>query len=108
MNSLVRGVDLIDLMEAPTRPPRGVPADVAELFERLSLEVIGRGFRRYSSRAVLHRLRWHAEIEQGRRGFKVNNHWSRPLADWFIARHPEHQEFFERRDRRDDGGDDGG
>jgi hypothetical protein len=81
-------------------PPDGIPPDVAADFERLALHVIGRGFRRYSSDAILHQLRWEHHIERGAREFKLNDHWTAPLARWFMARHPEHGKFFETRERR--------
>lgn len=83
--------------------PAGIPADVCDLFERLALEVNGRGYARYSSDAVLHRIRWHMQIERGNRAFKCNDHWTAPLARWFLARHPECRGFFELRERIDDG-----
>jgi len=79
--------------------PEGVPADICDLFEELALEVIDRGFKRYSARAILHRMRWHFQIEKGNRGFKCNDHWTPPLARWFIERHPEHEKFFELREQ---------
>lgn len=74
-----------------------IPTDVEALFERFALELIGRGFKHYSSDAILHRIRWHYHVEQGDRDFKCNDHWTSHLARWFIARHPEHKEFFELR-----------
>lgn len=74
-----------------------VPQEVRELFEHLALTVIERGWVRYSADAVLHKIRWEMQIERGNRDFKVNDHWSAPLARWFIARHPDHKLFFELR-----------
>jgi hypothetical protein len=72
------------------------------MFESLALDVAGRGFKHYSSNAVLHRLRWHFAIEQGNRDFKVNDHWSPVLSRWFLAKHPELPGFFETRECRND------
>ena len=78
--------------------PDDIPTTVCDLFERLALEVAGCGFKRYSARAVLHRLRWHFNIEKGDRGFKCNDHWTPALARWFLKRHPELAKFFELRE----------
>lgn len=80
-------------------PPAGVPADVARMFEAYAVEIAGRGFSKYSADAIGHRIRWHEQVERGNRDFKVNDHWIRPMAVWFLARHPELPEFFELRER---------
>ncbi len=84
----------------PPDPLADVPADVIALFETLSLDVARAGHPRYSSDAILHRIRWHFQIEQGRLDFKCNNNWTAPLARWFLARHPELPKFFETRERK--------
>ncbi len=87
-----------------TDPPAAdiddVPTDVRFHFERLALEVAARGFTHYSSDAILHRIRWHMQIDRGIREFKCNDHWTAPLARWFIERHPDMSEFFELRVRK--------
>ena len=74
-----------------------IPPKVFELFEKLAFEVHHRGFKRYSSDALLHRIRWHFQIEKGERDFKCNNNWTPALARWFHNRHPELTGFFETR-----------
>ena len=83
-----------------SRYPNGIPADVCDTFERFARELLDEGFERYSADAILHRVRWHWQIERGDRGFKVNNNWSAPLARWFVARYPHHSEFFAMRTRK--------
>ena len=83
--------------------PDGIPPDVCNLFERLALQIHGTGRKRYSADAILHRVRWHFDIEKNNRGFKANNNWTAPLARWFLAKHPECAGFFELRERLDDG-----
>jgi len=83
--------------------PVGVPVDVAMLFEELALDVRDAGWKRFSSDAILHRIRWYHRIERGNRGFKCNDHWTAPLARWFLARHPDMDGFFELRERINDG-----
>lgn len=92
-----RQIDFFARME--DRPPAGVPKDVAEKFEAFALDTAARGFRKYSADAIGHRIRWHEQVERGNRDFKVNDHWIRPLAVWFLARHPELPKFFELRER---------
>ena len=58
----------------------------------------GMGFKRYSARALIHRIRWHEQIERGNQEFKVNNNITPALARWFIARHPALANFFETRE----------
>ena len=77
--------------------PPGVPRDVSSLFESLALDLIAAGWAKYSARAILHRIRWHHHVERGDRSFKANNNWTPTLARWFMAKHPEHDGFFETR-----------
>jgi len=79
--------------------PEGVPEEVCLKFESLALELRGAGFRRYSADAILHRIRWHWQVERGDREFKCNDHWTAPLARWFMRRNPEAGKFFELRER---------
>lgn len=81
-------------------PPGDVPREVAELFEKLALEIRAAGYERYSADAILHRIRWHHRIEKRNREFVANDHWTAPLARWFLARHPDCEGFFELRERR--------
>lgn len=81
-------------------PPEEIPAEVSALFEQEALKVRQAGFERYSADAILHRIRWHFQVEQGQREFKCNDHWTAPLARWFLAKHPELPGFFETRERR--------
>jgi hypothetical protein len=77
--------------------PQGIPPDVCLYFEKLALDLIRDGHKRYSADGILHRVRWHWQVERGDRGFKCNNNWSAPLARWFIARNPSAKGFFETR-----------
>lgn len=77
--------------------PDGIPDDVAVMFEQLAMQINKSGFRRYSADAILHRIRWHYHIERGDREFKCNDHWTAPLARWFLDRHPALDGFFETR-----------
>lgn len=99
----------LDLLSYTPRPvyPDGVPVDVCIMFERLALDVAEAGFAHYSADAILHRIRWHHQIERGNRGFKANNNWTAPLARWFLKRNPHLPKFFELRERTEIETDDG-
>jgi hypothetical protein len=84
--------------------PKGIPEDVAKLYEKLALDVIATGRVRYSSDAILHRIRWFHHVERGDVDFKCNDHWTAPLARWFMGLHPSHAGFFETRVRKSAGG----
>lgn len=76
-----------------------IPPKVFDLFEQLALKVKHQGIPRYSADAILHRIRWHFQIERGERDFKCNNNWTPELARWFLDRHPTLNGFFETRKR---------
>lgn len=78
--------------------PLGIPHEVCDKFEEMALMLKREHhYKRYSADALLHRIRWHFQIEKGRRGFKCNNNWTAELARWFMRRHPELPRFFELR-----------
>lgn len=82
---------------SPGQYPRGIPREVCEMFDRLALDLSGRGFSHYSSDAILHLIRWHHQVERGNRTFKANDHWTAKLSRWFVDIHPELDGFFEMR-----------
>ena len=79
--------------------PDGVPPSICDIFEEFALMVASKGYKRYSARTVLHRIRWHVSIDKGERGFKCNNNWTPHMARWFLEKHPELPKFFELRER---------
>lgn len=93
---------LFDWAPAPSPfYPNGIPPDVCLSFEKLALELLAMNFKRYSADALLHRVRWHWQVERGDRGFRCNNNWTAPLARWFLDRNPQAAGFFELRERLD-------
>ena len=79
------------------------PPDVEAMFEDLAWTVWERGFDRYSSDAILHRIRWHHHVDRGDREFKCNDHWTAYLSRRFMKKYPQMNGFFEiRRLRRFD------
>jgi hypothetical protein len=81
----------------PPEYPRGIPRDVCDLFERFTFDLINRGWDRYSSDAILHRIRWHHHVDRGDREFKCNDHWTSTLSRWFMGKYPSNDGFFETR-----------
>lgn len=81
----------------PEDPLSGIPREVVTLFEKLAHQIAAQGFKRYSARAILHRIRWHYHIERGMRDFKCNNNWTPRMSRWFLDRNPHLGEFFETR-----------
>jgi hypothetical protein len=75
--------------------PPGIPEHICDKFTELSLQVKSRGFAKYSARAILHRLRWHYQIERGDIHFKINNNYSARLARWFMRMNAGTDGFFE-------------
>lgn len=73
---------------------------VRDLFDRFTMEAISSGRPHYSADAIWQRLRWHVEIEtKGRDDFKLNNNYRTYYGRRFMREHPEHDGFFETRER---------
>ncbi len=52
--------------------------EVWKLFVMFAMEVLRAGHKRYSSDAILHRIRWHSTIEvHGGKPWKLNDHFTR-------------------------------
>lgn len=81
----------------PVSYPVGIPRDVCLYFEKLALDLIRLGFKKYSADGLLHKIRWEWTVDRGDRGFKCDNCWTAALARWFLARHPDAKGFFELR-----------
>ncbi len=69
---------------------------VWELFTKYTLELIRRGFRHYSCRAIFERIRWETDQASvdGQSTFKVNNNHSSFYARWFMEVFPQYNGFF--------------
>ena len=83
----------------------GVPRDVVALFDHFAHQLAGAGFRRYSARAILHRIRWHHHVDRGNREWKCNDHWTPAMARAWLAENPQYPGFFETRASRAEGHD---
>jgi len=74
---------------------------VWRLFVRFTTDLIRRGFEHYSADAVLHRIRWHTDVEtRSPEEFKINNNYTAEYARMFHQLYPEHAGFFRTRRRR--------
>jgi hypothetical protein len=74
-----------------------IPDAVFTAFEEIALSLKTEGFTQYSADSILHRIRWHYNVEIGNRSFKANNNWTPVLARWLIAKNPEFATFFQLR-----------
>ena len=79
-----------------------IPGEVRQHFASLTFKAMEAGYQHYSADAILHRIRWHMNIDKGDREFKCNNNWTAELARWFHEQYPEHGEFFRLRKSRFD------
>lgn len=71
---------------------------VWELFVRFAEQAKAAGQKRYSSDAILHRIRWHINIETHGDDFKINNNFSSRYARKLVAERPEFEGFFSLRE----------
>jgi len=71
---------------------------VYQLFAKFAAEVRSRGHKRYSADAILHRIRWHCNVEtESRDGFKISDHYSAYYSRLLAATDPTFKDFFETR-----------
>lgn len=72
--------------------------DVFRLFAKYAFEVKSAGFKRYSARAIIHRIRWHVDMattDPNHDGFKISNNHSPYYARLLQAKYPlEFEDFF--------------
>ena len=74
--------------------------EVWRLFVRFTFQMIERGYRNYSAKAIFERIRW--EKDAGGDGvtcFKLNNNYTAFYARRFAKVYPEHAEFFRTREQ---------
>lgn len=66
-------------------------------FKRHALELILKGRRNYSADGIFHVIRFHSALRDSTGTYKVNNDFTRPMAERFHADYPEHAGFFRMR-----------
>jgi len=69
-----------------------------EMFEKYALSLIDRGVERYGSKGIIEVVRYNIKY-QGK-PVSVNNNFTPDYARKFIAKYPDHKNFFEFRVRR--------
>lgn len=74
---------------------------VYTLFDRFARQVLGRGHKRFSSDAILHRIRWETRVETVGDAFKINDHFSAHYARLWMAENPDHADLFATRALRE-------
>ena len=75
--------------------------DIWEAFEKIALDLINKGIKRYGSKAIFEIIRYHKLIT-GKVGddYKVNNNYTRNYALKFMRTYPQHEGFFETREQK--------
>ncbi len=72
--------------------------EVWDMFVRFSKEIISKGYKNYSVKAVFERIRWEKDIGgDGINQFKLNNNYTAFYARKFMDMFPEHKGFFRTR-----------
>lgn len=70
------------------------------LFQQFAFQVINSGRKHYSADAILHRIRWHVDIEtEGDSQFRLNNDHASYYSRLFAAAYPQHALLFHQRRR---------
>jgi hypothetical protein len=68
---------------------------VYALFKRFALEVMAKGYKKFSVAAVWERMRWEAMFSVNHTDpFKINNNHKAYYARWFMAESPDYAKFF--------------
>lgn len=80
-------------------PWGAVPHKVRVLFEEHARKAKAVGFTHYSGVTIVSVMRWHSDIEWGKREFKINQNWSTCLCIDLEERCPEFVGFFRHRER---------
>jgi hypothetical protein len=68
---------------------------VFKLFVRFAREAKNAGFKHYGMHTIMHRVRWHINVETNDEdGYKMNNNYSSRYARLLMQKHPEEFEGF--------------
>ena len=75
---------------------------VSVLFVKFTKEIISRGFKNYSAKAIFERIRWETDVPDvaGRSTFKLSNNHRAWYARKFMETYPEYAGFFRTRPRK--------
>jgi hypothetical protein len=71
---------------------------IFDLFLSYARQVKGAGFKHYGFHTIMHRVRWHLNIETtDPEGYKMNNNYSSRYARLLAKKNPEFKGFFRNR-----------
>jgi hypothetical protein len=71
-------------------------------FERVAMNYIGMGLKRYSAKGIFEALRFESSIRAKDGVFKINNNFTPLYARLFEQKHPEIKNFFRKRESKFD------
>lgn len=72
---------------------------VYDLFDKYTKELIHAGHRKFSADAIIQRIRWDGAVQTNGDTYKINNNIRAGYPRLWMENNPEHQGFFETRDR---------
>ena len=90
--------DLFDIPDDSELYDRKHPQIWAE-FKRITFQLISRGCKHYGSKAIFEVIRFHTAIEAEGEPFKINNNHTKYYAEKFMRIYPQHEGFFELREK---------
>lgn len=70
---------------------------VYDLFRKLTLEAIRKGFKNYGAKGIVELIRWQTKGTVKEDGYKVNNNYTSLYARMFETEFPQHEGFFRKR-----------
>ena len=75
--------------------------EVWQLFVKFTFQMIDRGYRNYSAKAIFERIRWEKDSVggDGVTSVKLNNNYTAFYARRFAKAYPEHEGFFRTREQ---------
>jgi len=73
---------------------------IYEMFVRIALTQISKGYKNYSARDIFPIMRWETKTKAEGDRYKINNNYSADYARMFMGEHPEYKGFFELRERK--------
>ena len=74
--------------------------EIWQEFEKIALQLIFKGVKRYGAKAIFEIIRYHRFLENRGDKFKVNNNYTAGYARKFVEKYPQYKDFFEMRRRR--------
>tara|TARA_Y100000310_G_C20632620_1_gene789449 strand:+ start:1277 stop:1720 length:444 start_codon:yes stop_codon:yes gene_type:complete len=69
--------------------------EVYELFKRFTFEAIRSGKTRYSAWGIIHRIRWHTDMETTGSEYKISNNNIAYYSRLFMEDYPQYEGFFQ-------------